>query len=123
MNAALLVLSAVLASEIFLRLRLMDQVSIIAETARRSAAIVRSRRISDHWKETILPAYSARMAGRSFYFFLLICLAVVPVVLVGIAAPGGLAQWFEYLMRPFALAIMCASSILYVLVRTRIARG
>jgi hypothetical protein len=123
MDVALLVVSAILASEIFMRLPLMHQVTVIVGTARRSAATVRSRRISDHWKEAILPAYSVRMAGRSFYFLLLLCLAVLPVALAGLAAPGGMAHWFELLMRPFAIAIMCACSILYILVRTRAARG
>jgi hypothetical protein len=123
MDVALLVVSAMLGSEIFMRLPLMHQVTVIVGTARRSAATVRSRRISDHWKEAILPAYSVRMAGRSFYFFLLLCLAVLPVALAGLAAPGGMAHWFELLMRPFAIAIMCACSILYILVRTRAARG
>lgn len=122
-DVALLVVSAILASEIFMRLPLMDQVTLIVGTARRSAATVRSRRISDHWKEAVLPAYSARLAGRSFYFFLLLCLALLPVALAGLAAPGGMAHWLELLMRPFAIAIMCASSILYIVVRTRAARG
>jgi hypothetical protein len=120
---ALLVASAVVASEILVRLPLMDQVSVILRTARRSAATVRSRRISDHWKETVLPAYSLRMAGRAVTFFLLLCLVALPVALVGVAAPGGMAHWFELLMRPFAIAVLCICSILYILVRTRVARG
>ena len=93
-DVALLVVSAILASEIFMRLPLMDQVTLIVGTARRSAATVRSRRISDHWKETVLPAYSVRLAGRSFYFFLLLCLA---------AAAGG-ARWPRRAGRDGALA-------------------
>ena len=122
-DVALLVAGAILGSEILLRLPLMDQVSIVVQTARRSAATVRSRRISDHWKETVLPAYSLRMAGRSLFFFLLLCLVALPVALVGIVAPGGMEHWLESLMRPFALAILCICSILYILVRARLARG
>ena len=86
MDLALLVASAILATEIFLRLPLMDQVNIALRIARRSAATVRSKRISDHWKEKVLPAYSLRMAGRSIYFFLLMCLVLLPVALVGLFA-------------------------------------
>lgn len=120
---ALLVAGSVMASEVLLRLPLMDQVSVIVRTARSSTATLRSKRISDHWKETILPAYSLRMAGRSLLFFLLLCLVALPVALIGMIAPGGMAHWFEVLMRPFALAILCISSILYIFVRTRLARG
>jgi hypothetical protein len=122
-DVALLVASAMLASEILLRLPLMDQARKVIDTARRSAATVRSRRISDHWKETVLPAYSLRMGGRSIYFFVLLCMVALPVALAGVVARGGLAHWFELLMQPFALAILCICSILYILVRTRLARG
>jgi hypothetical protein len=120
---ALLVAGAIVASEFLLRLPLMDQVSVIVGTARRSAATMRSKRISDHWKEAVLPAYSLRMAGRSVFFFLLLCLVALPVALIGVMAPGGLDHWLELLMRPFAIAVLCICSILYILVRTRLARG
>lgn len=123
MDVALLAAGAILASEALLRLPLMDQVSIVVRTARRSAATVRSRRISDRWKETVLPTYALRMASRSVSFFLLLCIVALPVALIGFVAPGGMAHWFDLLMRPFALAILCICSILYILVRTRIARG
>ena len=122
-DVALLVVGAIAVSELFMRLPMMEQARIIVSTARRSAATVRSSRISDHWKETVLRAYSARLAGRSFYFFLLLCLAVLPVAAVGVAAPGGMTHWFALLMRPFAIAIMSACSILYIFARTRLARG
>ena len=123
MDLALLAAGAILASEILLRLPLMDQVSVIVRTARRSAATVRSRRISDHWKEAILPAYSLRMAGRALFFFLLLCLVALPVALIGLVAPRGMANWLQLLMQPFSLAVLCVSSILYIVVRTRFARG
>ncbi|MBW0008177.1 MAG: hypothetical protein JO335_10755 [Sphingomonas sp.] len=120
---ALLAAAAMAASELFLRLPLMRQVNVVLGTARRSAAILGSKRISDHWKEVVLPAYSLRIAGASILFFLLLCLAVLPVVLVGLFAPGGLAHWMEFLLRPFAIAVLCICSIFYVLVRTRLARA
>lgn len=120
---ALLFAGAVVTSELFLRLPLMRQVSIIMGTARRCAATLRSKRISDHWKEVALPAYSLRVAGRSIIFFLLLCVAVVPVVMIGLLAPGGLHVWLELLMRPFAIAVLCVGSILYTIVRARLARA
>ena len=103
----LLAAGAVRGKRIFLRLPLMQQVNIVVGTAQRSAATVRSKRISDHWKEIVLPAYSLRIAGTLRYFFLLLCMAVLPVALAGLAAPGGMAHWLKLLMRPFAIAILC----------------
>jgi hypothetical protein len=120
---ALLVAGAVVASEILVRLPLMRQVSVVAETAQRSSATVRSKRISDHWKQAVLPAYSLRIAARSLYFFLLLCLVLLPLALIGLLAPGGMTNWLDLLMRPFAIGVLCICSILYILVRTRLARG
>jgi hypothetical protein len=120
---ALLVAGAIVASELFLRLPLMRQVASVVDLAQRSAATLRSKGISDHWKEVALPAYSLRIAARSIFFFVLLCCVVLPVALIGVVAPGGLAHWLEQLTRPFALVVLCFCSILYILVRTRLARG
>lgn len=120
---ALLFAGAIMASELFLRLPLMRQVTLITGTARRSAAVLRSNRISDHWKEAALPAYSLRIARSSILFFLLLCVAIVPVALIGLLARGGMHAWLELLMRPLAIAVLCIGSILYIVVRTRLARA
>ena len=120
---ALLVAGAIVASEILLRLPLMRQVSIIVGTAQRSAATVRSKRISDHWKEVVLPAYSLRIAGRSLLFFLLLCFVALPVALIGVMTPGGMGYWLELLMRPLAIAVLCICSVLYIFVRSRLSHG
>lgn len=122
MEAALLVAGAILASETLLRLPLMQQVNAVVGTARRAAGTMRSKRISDHWKEIALPAYSLRIAARSVFFFLLLCLVALPVGLIGGIAPGGMARWLERLMQPFAISILSVSSVLYIFVRTRFAR-
>jgi hypothetical protein len=120
---ALLVAASVLASELFLRLPLMRQVNAIMRTAPRCITTLRSNRISDHWKEVALPAYAFRIAGGSILFFLLLCIAVAPVALIGLLAPGGTDAWLELLMQPFAIAVLCICSILYIVVRTRLARA
>lgn len=122
MEAALLVAGAILASETLLRLPLMQQVNAVVGTARRAAGTMRSKRISDHWKEIALPAYSLRIAARSVFFFLLLCLVALPVGLIGGIAPGGMARWLERLMQPFAISILSVSSVLYIFVRTRFVR-
>lgn len=122
-DIALLVLAAVAASELLLRLPVLRQAQGIAAVTRKSAATIRSRRISDHWKETILPAYSLRMAGRSILFFLLLCAVALPVALAGFAAPGGMEHWIAVLVRPVPILILCGCSVLYIFIRLRLLRG
>ena len=122
-HLAFLFAGAIVASELFLRLPLLRQVNIIMTTAQRSVATLRSNRVSDHWKEVVLPAYALRIAGRSILFFFLLCIAVAPVALIGLLAPGGMDVWLESLMRPFAVAVLCIGSISYIVVRTGRARA
>ncbi|MEO8722862.1 MAG: hypothetical protein ABI395_04965 [Sphingobium sp.] len=120
---ALLFAGAIAASEILLRLPLMNQIQIVTATAQRARTVLGSKHISDHWKETILPAYSVRIASRSILFFICLCVVVLPIGLVGLMAPGGIAQWLETLMQPLAMLGLCVTSIIYILVRTRLSRG
>lgn len=122
-DVLLLLLAAVLASEVLLRLPLLAQVRHIASVTRKSAATIRSSRISDHWKERVLPAYSLRMGTHSVLFFLLLCLVASPVMAMGLVASDGMDGWLDLLMSPWALALLCAGSVLYIAVRIRLSRG
>lgn len=122
-EAILLVIAAIIASELLLRLPVLEQATGLGKIASKSAATISSKRISDHWKERVLPAYSARMARASLLFFVLLCCAVAPVALIGLAAPGGEVRWLELLMTPAAIALLCGVSIAYMIVRARIRRG
>lgn len=119
----LLIIAAILASELLVRLPVMQQAHGLGKVARKSAATISSKRISDHWKERILPVYSVRMARCSVLFFLLLCCAMAPVALIGLAAPGGEARWLELLMQPTAIALLCAVSIAYIVLRLKVMRG
>lgn len=122
-DVLLLLLAAVLASEVLLRLPLLAQARHIVSVTRKSAATIRSARISDHWKERVLPAYSLRMGIHSVLFFLLLCVVAAPVMAVGLTASGGMAGWLDLLLRPWAIAVLCAGSVLYIWARIRLSRG
>jgi len=122
-DVLLLLLAAVLASEVLLRLPLLAQARHIVSITRKSAATIRSSRISDHWKERVLPAYSLRMGIHSVLFFLLLCVVASPVMAMGLAASEGMEGWLSLLMRPWAIALLCAGSVLYIMARVRLSRG
>jgi len=122
-NYLLLIIAAIAASELLLRLPVLHQVQKITSVTRKSAATIRSNRISDHWKERVLPAYSLHMGGCSILFFLLLCMVALPVILAGFVAPDGMERWLSMLLQPVPILILCASSLLYILARTRLARG
>ena len=115
----LLTVAAVAASELILHLPLMQQVHGLNRASRSSARVIASKRISDHWKERVLPAYSGRMARHSITFFVLLCVALAPVALLGFLAPGGFEAWLELLMTPLAIILLCGVSIAYIFLRLK----
>jgi hypothetical protein len=118
----LVVVAAVLASEAFLRLPLMARIKSVSVTSQKAMRVLKSARISDHWKERILPAYALRIGLGSVTFFGLLLVALLPVVIVGLAFPGGLADWAEELMRPVVIAVLCVVSLAYIWIRLKITR-
>ena len=96
----LVVVAALLASEAFLRLPIMAKIVGVSANAQKAMKVVRSSRISDHWKERILPAYALRIGLGSVTFFLLLCAALIPIVIAGLIYPGGFWAWSEELLRP-----------------------
>ncbi len=122
-DIVLLLIAAMLASELLLRLPLLRQARHLLAVTRKSAATIRSSRISDHWKERVLPAYSLRMGLHSMLFFLLLCVVASPVMAMGLAASDGMDGWFGLLMRPWAIALLFVGSVLYVVARVRLRRG
>lgn len=115
-------LAGVLASEAFLRLPLLPVIRKVTATAQKSGRVLRSKRISDHWKEKILPSYAWVIGRGSVVFFLMLMLALAPVALLGLVFPGGMAAWGAELMRPLVILVLCLVSIGYIWVRLRVAR-
>jgi hypothetical protein len=113
------VAAGVLASEAFLRLPLIATIKRVTETAQKSGKVLGSKRISDHWKERVLPRYSLIIGKGSIVFFLMLCLALLPVALLGLVYPGGLGVWVEELLRPLVILVLCAVSIGYIMIRSK----
>jgi hypothetical protein len=118
-----LVLCAVLASELFLHLPIMATLQKAQGAARKSARILPSKRISDHWKERMLPVYARIIATNSVLFFVLLCVALIPVVLAGFTIPGGLLVWMGLLLQPLNMLVLFAVSVGYITLRLRLGRG
>ncbi len=113
------VAAGVLASEAFLRLPLVPTIKRVTETAQKSGRVLGSKRISDHWKERVLPRYSLVIGKGSVLFFLMLCLALLPVALLGLVYPGGIGVWVEELLRPLVILVLCVVSIGYIMLRVK----
>jgi hypothetical protein len=85
--------------------------------------VLASKRISDHWKERVLPRYSWVIGKGSVQFFALLMLALAPVAGLGLVFPGGFAAWGATLMRPPVILVLCLASLGYIWLRLKVTRG
>ena len=115
----LVTVAAILASEAFLRLPVLQKIGSVAETSQKAMKVLRSARISDHWKERILPAYAVRIGMGSVGFFGLLCAALAPVLVAGLLYPPGLAAWSHQLLRPLVIVVLCVVSLGYIWLRQK----
>ena len=115
----LVIVAAILASEAFVRLPVLQKIGTVAATSRKAMKLVRSARVSDHWKERILPVYALKIGMGSVSFFLLLCAALLPVLLAGLLYPPGLSAWSHALLSPLVIVILCAVSLGYIWLRQK----
>ena len=67
-----------MSAELLVRLPLVETVQNFFKTLKKSAHIITSKAISDHWKEVVLPRLAMRMIGQSLTAFALMLLCVSP---------------------------------------------
>lgn len=121
-----ILLSGAAAVELFFRLPFLAQVEAINGGALKALDVVRSRRISDHWKERVLPAYAGRILRASLLLgvLLALCAALFALVwvLVAWAPSGGARAALEQLARPPVQGIVLVACIVWAVLRTRLFR-
>ena len=109
--------------ELFMRLPMVRLVVLMARRVARARRVMVSARISPHWKEKVMPMYTARLARLTLALsagFGLVIMAFLAVL--SLAGPIG-PHVEALLMRPAGLAAGGASALLYLAARQQLARA
>lgn len=123
MNFVALCLSAVLVTELALRLPFATLFHGLSRTVHKIRRVLGSRYISDHWKEKVILKYAIHLAKASLGFGgLLLILLISFVVINAIIAPSPIQELLILSMSGTGLLTIIVSSILFVLLRRRLAR-
>lgn len=105
--------------EILLRLPLsvvLKRFLIISSKAKR---VIRSPKISDHWKERILPIYAIELFKITLRIALYLFLAMLPILLLLVLADAfGIPLW-EFMLSLVGILFVTALSIGYATVRKK----
>lgn len=116
---ALLALATIVSAELFLRIPLSTPLRRIMVTARKASTLLRSGRISDAKKETVLPVYAFRIGTSSLlaFFFMLLC--VTPFFLSSCFMQDGASTLSERMLSPDAGIGVMVLAIGYIWIRKK----
>lgn len=118
LNFVALAAASILATEIALKCAWAQRFATFRDSMTRAMKTLRSKRISDHHKERMLPVYGVRglRASLTVLWYLLLVVSPFAVLLLAAWAVGVSVD----VLSLSSLAIMAGVSVAYAVVRTRL---
>lgn len=120
MAFALLIGSTFIVAELFMRLPIIINVRRSSQIAAKSATLIRADKISDHWKERVLPAYAGALFVQTLKLAMMTVLAFAPVAVALAIAPLLNAPLLSLLVSFQGIALSVATAAIYAFVRMRL---
>ncbi|MBT0667852.1 hypothetical protein HT136_05665 [Novosphingobium profundi] len=121
-NLLLMIVLCTVVCELFLRLPIAQACTRLTGVGRSASRVLLSRRISDHWKERVMPVLALRMGAGTAVLagWFLIVLAAITAICAGadLISPG----FSTLLTSALGIALSCGVSVGYLLVRQAVKR-
>jgi len=116
-------IATLIACEIAIHAPFRSTLGELLNLMQRSYKTIKSSKVSDHWKETILPIYSLRMFKASFLLIYLILLMAAPFALAVFFLDNGNIDLMAELETTQTILLMTGLAILYIWLRIKILHG
>ncbi len=87
----LLLLVCILTIEIFIRLNFLSFLDSIFKVSKKVTHVIAQNKISDHWKERIIPAYALRIMKYSIQILMILLLVIFIFIVAGLFVDNFLA--------------------------------
>jgi len=110
-------LIGIVGAECFLRLPILQTTDAVGIVLAKAFKIIRSKRISDHWKERAILRYSFVIFSKTLIlscFLLLIVVSVSPICIVAFYYNK---EFMSFIVRPFVLLYVTILTVFYIGVR------
>lgn len=120
MAVALLIISTLAVAELFIRLPILNTVRQSTMIASKSATLIRADKISDHWKERALPAYSGALFMHTLRLAAMLVAAFAPVIVALLIAPLFDAPLMGLFVSWPGVTVSIVVAAIYVFVRMRL---
>ena len=85
--------------------------------------VIKSRKISDHWKELVVPSYALRMFRDTAQLMLLLVIVVSPIVFVCTAAEFGGIRLLDFLLTATGILFSTVVALSFAWLRVSVARA
>jgi len=115
----ILLLGTLLSNELIIRMPLGKNYAAFIKLVGKIFRILRSPRISDHWKEQVVVHYAANLLAYVFMFLVLLVLALFPLSLCLWLVSASFEQMLILSTNPILISIITIISILFILFRLR----
>ena len=112
-DIGLLSILCVISVELIIRTKVFQHLSIVTKTSKRATSLMTSKKISDHWKEKVLPAYSLNILKASITM-LVTFLMIIALFLIASKAS---ASFLSYTLSAIGIVHAIALSAIYVKIR------
>ena len=113
-------IATLVACEVALRLPLGRILTTLSGSAKQAMKVLSSKKISDTWKEKMLPVYAGRIMKASLSLFVCLIAIALPVVVIASLVTGSVATGSALLMQPLYLVEMIAIGVVYIWVRAKV---
>ena len=117
------VVSAMISSELALRLPLARTVHKMTRIMQAARRVLFSRNVSASWKEIVLPVYAFRIFLSSLAVPLLLTAVLAPIIVVSLLLTPSLSAALDYITNIPNLLLITITSIVYLVVRIRFNAG
>jgi hypothetical protein len=119
----LLVIGTILVVECFLRTPLLDSVKALQGLLGKIMATLKSSAISDHWKEKVLPVYAGRLFSLSIKLFMLVLIALLPMIAIAVLADWRGIPLISLLSSWIGMVASTGFAVIYIIIRNRVIPG
>ena len=121
MDWVFLSVGVVMSTELFLRLPLDRSLNILKIAVQKAVSTIKSPKISDHWKEVVLPYYALQIFTNSLLCFLLLVIEIVPLGVISLVSEQTTANTLDLASSTKGLVFCTIVGIIYFVIRRRVA--
>ena len=114
-----LILGSVCFVEIFVRLNSLAQIKTLNEILRKVRRVITSSRISDHWKEMVLPSYAWQLFKLSLLIFAILVASCSGFLILGVVSSLLGGRFVDLSASLIGVVVCTVSALAYAAVRGR----